>query len=290
MVSEVLGTEAFTIIQSIALNPGIAASFPWLSIQAQGWEQYRFTKLVFWYLYFTGSQTAGQVRLIPDYDALDPPPSSALASSSYQDVKVGAANANLDAALNPSSMFPMGPRKFIRNGPIANSDLKTYDAGNMFVSTNYAVADATPFGEIWVEYECEFFVPQIPVGGSSFIHSTSAAPTSSDILPSPTVVSGSLPVSVAGNVITFPAAGAYFVSLNQTASTSVTVSAPTTTGTFDASFNGFGYTISGSTTTDATLNVLVLVSAPSQTLSVNNVLVGGNGAILTISLLPPGSI
>jgi len=134
-IGNVQGTANFTQSFALALNPGIAATFPWLANMAQNWQAYRFKKLRFCYYTRTGSNVPGSVILCPDYNAQDGPPVSEQVIDSYEDAREDAPWKNIECILNPISMHLMGPKKFIRLGPLAaNQDLKTFDVGNMYLS------------------------------------------------------------------------------------------------------------------------------------------------------------
>jgi len=40
-VAQIMGTSAFTV-NTLAINPGLSSTFPWLSIEANGYNYYRF--------------------------------------------------------------------------------------------------------------------------------------------------------------------------------------------------------------------------------------------------------
>jgi len=117
LIGSITGSTGFTIAQQIALNPGLQASFPWLSTQAQGWEQYRFHMLRFCYYSRTGSSTPGSMMLVPDYDAADAAPATEQIASAYRDVEEQAPWVpEFCCALNVKAMHPDGTHKFIRTG------------------------------------------------------------------------------------------------------------------------------------------------------------------------------
>lgn len=165
LVGTVNGSIAFTASKFVC-NPGIAATFPWLSGQAAQWEQYRFNRLRFRYLTRTATTTVGSLIMAPDYDPSDAAPASELAISTYQDcVEDAVWVQELTCELNVDSMFPNGRRKFVRTGSVGAEDLKLYDAANFFLCTLEQVG-ASAIGKLWVEYDVDFFTPQTP-GSSS---------------------------------------------------------------------------------------------------------------------------
>jgi hypothetical protein len=156
LISSVVGQTAFTVIK-YSVNPGIAATFPLLSIQAPQWEQYRFLKLAFEYITRTATTTIGSVIMAPDYDAEDPAPISEAQLTGYQGAVEDAPWKNITCIVDCKSVTP-GPRKFIRSAAIAG-DIKVYDACNFF----FGVVDMTGnsgIGKLWVDYEVELSVPQ----------------------------------------------------------------------------------------------------------------------------------
>jgi hypothetical protein len=300
LIANIVGSGAFSVPFSFPLNPGMSQTFPWLSVIAQQWEQYRFNSLRFCYYTRTGTQTVGSLQLIADYDAADSAPISEFVASSYQDVVEDAPWKDIHCELMPSSLHAMGPKKYIRTGPLApNLDIKTYDCGTMFIGTTDA-SGTPPWGKLWVEYDVTFSVPQLSNGGlSNYFHATSSGPNSGFILPSPTVLSGTLPVSVLGEVITFPTPGVYLVTYSAATETSlelITVGSLVAGGgaALDPSFGsgGTGYNTSGSGTSSITQNAIIQTYANNQTLTFSNVFVDGGGGFseLVVSLLPSGAL
>lgn len=157
-IGSVLGSIAFTPV-GYALNPGIATTFPWLSTQAVGYELYRFIKLKFHYINRTSATVVGSVILAPDYDAADSPPTTESRVTTYAGAKEGSAWNDIECVLDPAAMNALGTRKFIRTG-FVGTDIKTFDSGNFFMCTTEQVGTDV-IGKLWVEYEVEFFTPQL---------------------------------------------------------------------------------------------------------------------------------
>lgn len=168
LIASVTGTTAFTVAQSFALNPGISATFPWLSVMAQTWEQYRFRSLRFCYYTRTGSNVPGSVILAPDYDAADAAPVSEQVASNYTDAAEDAPWKDIECVLTRLDMAGGQKRHFTRTGALAaNLDIKTYDVGQLHLCTIDGTAVA--WGKLWVEYDVEFFVPQLPPNGGALV-------------------------------------------------------------------------------------------------------------------------
>jgi len=291
LVASISGSPAFSVQQTLKLNPGLAETFPWLATQAQSWEEYKFHRLKFCYYTRTGSTTVGSIQLAPDYDAADDPPASEQIASSFEDVVEDAPWKDLECRLSPQAMFPMGPKKFIRSGALsANQDIKTYDAGQLFICCTDGAA--VGWGKLWVEYDVELFVPANAASGSAPAisqHITSAHPTTSSMLPTPVQQSGSANLfSVSGNVLTALQAGRFFLS-HVVRGTSWAPGAPVAAagGSLVSTYNtpnGFDVPGSGSSTV-AALNVL-FDAAVGSTLTLSGVVVAGTSSELFIARVP----
>jgi len=215
------------------------------------------------------------MMLIPDYDAADAAPSSEQIASSYRDVTeevpwVVEASCRLD----PSAMHEMGRRKFIRTGTLAaNLDVKTYDAGTFFVGTTDG--SATNWGKLWLEYDVELFVPQLPPAGISGdeVISGQTAISNTQIFGTAPVTTGSVVLATAAvNTVTILNPGSYFLSLRVAGTGTPVVSV---SGTAPAA-GGIGPTQSG--TTGAGYTASFTTTAPNQTVvyTVTNVVTSAN--------------
>lgn len=294
LVASVNGTVSFDVPVSLSLNPGLATTFPWLSTQAQGWERYRFHRLVFRYLTRTATSSAGSVMLVPDYDPADSEPTSEQIASAYEDAVEDAPWKDMSCDLRASAMHPLGPSKFVRTGPLSpNQDIKTYDVGNMFVCT--VDGTASPWGKLWAEYEVEFFTPQLsPVGGGSVLTAERGenTETPTDANPFGTIASlgtwksGDTPVyTITGKVLTFLKSGSYFVKARFVSSVSTTLAAPTLG--VGATFVGEGYQNSGSGGGSQGATTTIQLQAPAGgTITFNITISGGTGASLLVAKLP----
>jgi hypothetical protein len=266
------GTAAFTTSSTFALNPGVSSTFPWLANMAQNWETYRVNRMKVCYYTRTGSNTAGSVILVPDYDASDSTPISEQTASSYEDVQEDAPWKDIECVLRPAAMHNVGPRKFVRSGALsANQDIKLYDVGNMFIFTVDS-ATAASWGKLWIEYDITFYTPQLFPGGSNFSQiATLAATVGTDathLMGTSNVISGNLLISGTGNVLTAPnliVGGRYFVSLSLIG-TVITADALASVVGFAGDTNGFANCIN-STATASSIMATVTATATTGTLT-----------------------
>lgn len=166
LITSVVDSLNFAIVNAFHLNPGLRATFPWLSTQAVGWQSYRFNSLRFCYYTRCSTATPGSIMLIPEYDAGDTAPQSEQIASSYEDVAEDAPWKSIVAVMKPAAMDTIGPRHFIRTGGVpVGQDIKLFDVGQLFVAAVDG-AGATPVGKLWVEYDVTFYTPQLPPGGT----------------------------------------------------------------------------------------------------------------------------
>jgi len=293
LIGSVVGTVNFSTssLGPFSLNPGLSSTFPWLSTQAVGWEQYRFNKLNFCYYTRTGSNVPGSLMLIPDYDAADSAPVSEQIASAYEDVSEDIPWKDIKCTLRPAAMHPDGPKKYIRlSGLASNLDIKTYDVGTMFVGTTDGTA--VPWGKLWVEYDITLYTPQLPSSGSSissFQSYTSAAPTTANPFGvTPTLVPGSAALfTIAGSVLTFVAPGSFFV-VYLVLGTTVTNAANTVisaSGSFISWFGSAGPEESGSGSTNGTYT-MAINAVVGTTLTFSTTIVAGTNAELSVIRVP----
>jgi len=237
-LANLTGTAAWTLKNTYALNPGLPASFPWLSTQAQAWEMYKFNSIKFIFHTFAPTSTAGAVSLIPDYDAADGQPPNELAASSYQNMIEDACWKDIVCSLSPKAMSGIGKEHFVRITTISG-DIKTYDSGNFYVATSNSVG--TPaLGKLWVEYDVMLTVPtnvnSIVVGALSFQDITGSGQTSGNNFNSPVSQAGGPITTLAMNTLTFNYAGYWMVTYaSYISGGTTTYGAPSYTGVTSSS-------------------------------------------------------
>lgn len=158
LIGEVYGTNSNDpVVATYFINPGLTASFPRLSKEARVWEQYRVHSFQVSYLSAVGSTQAGIIILSPDYDPSDPEPTSEQQLANTEGARVGYPWAPFSIPLDVKAMHALGPRKFIREGPVPG-DIKTFDVCMLSVAA-VANQNASSLGRLWFEYDIEFFVP-----------------------------------------------------------------------------------------------------------------------------------
>jgi hypothetical protein len=156
--ASIAGSTTFTVQQTLALNPGLAATFSWLSVQAANWEQYQVHRLEAVYIPIAPTSSQGDIMLSPDYDASDPVPTTEVQAGNNAGTVQDSCWANVRLRLDQKAMMGLGPRRFVRQSAVAG-DVKTFDVGKLFVCTNNETGTSV-IGKLWLEYDIEFFVPQ----------------------------------------------------------------------------------------------------------------------------------
>ncbi len=158
LVASIVGSTTFDSSQKFSINPGLAASFPWLAPIAAQWQQYCFHRLQYRYVTRSSTASTGSIYLSPDYNPKETPPTTEQQASNTQDAVEDVIWKTIICVLDPKAMFPFGPRKQIRSTNVSG-DVSLYDAGRMFICVT-GESSTAEIGKLWVDYDVELFVPQ----------------------------------------------------------------------------------------------------------------------------------
>lgn len=149
-------------IDGVAINPGISASFPWLSQIAGRFESYTFNRLDFIYEPMVPTTQPGTVMMAIDFDAADNPPNSKQTQMSYQGAVRAAPWQPFKISAMHHNRVKMVTERYVRTGQVpANSDIKTYDVGDLYLGTVGTGGTTVTLGELYVEYTVTLRTPQI---------------------------------------------------------------------------------------------------------------------------------
>jgi len=158
-LGDIYGSVGFTT-QQWALNPGLS-HFRWLHRIASEFDFYRFEEVKLTYATDTGTSTNGSVFVALDYNASDEPPSSRGAIMDYAGATRNATWANFDYTANAASLNAFSKCRYVRQAGVPpNTDVKTYDAANIYVCTSGQTDDAA-IGEVYITYKVRFSAPHI---------------------------------------------------------------------------------------------------------------------------------
>lgn len=187
-VGELVGSTAFKVQKAIALNPGLRASFPWLSVLAGAYTEYRIRGMVFHYVPTSGAAVAstnpalGSVMFQTTYRATDVQP-----TSKQEMLNEYCANETVpcEPLAHPIECAPQeNPFKimYVRGTVVPTGDTPLlYDLGNTFIATSGMQTDNHVVGDVWVTYEIEFKKPvvtsSLSISKSLYFQFKPASPT-----------------------------------------------------------------------------------------------------------------
>jgi hypothetical protein len=299
-IGDVIATSstAFSIEYTLPLNPGISASFPWLSVIASQYQEYTWKGLIFEYKSVSGesvssSNTAlGSIVMSTNYRATAAAPTS----------KQLMLNEFFSTDDKPSDDFchpiECNPKEnpynvqYVRTGAVpAGEDQKTYDLGVTYLAiSGNPGSTGNVLGELWATYEVELRkpVPQATYGAniSSAHYQLTTTTTTNPFGTSRSLKFDNIGLSITnGGNIVFPAlsAGNYLVNVGwvgATAGTSVTMTTATTGASVpllwdsDTAPTSFGVGTANSVGVFTACVIIVPSSISTTTLSVAAVLTG----------------
>jgi hypothetical protein len=188
-IGDVTMTSAFTTT-TYAVNPGLQATFPWLSGMAASFQEYDICGMVFDYTPTSGQLSTattpalGNVTMACQYRADQPAFSSKLTMLNSE--------FSVDGRPSDNVLFPIecSPKEkplqiqYIRTNALGpNQDIKFYDLGIVTLATSGGNATQYVSGELWVTYDVILYKPTgsaISSGNPFQLNWESAAPTSAN--------------------------------------------------------------------------------------------------------------
>jgi hypothetical protein len=211
------------------LNPGIVTSFPWLSVIAQNFDQWRPNGVVVCFkstsaIYNGTNQALGTVIIASDYDLTDAAYSSKIEMENSEFAVSAKAS---DSILHPVECNVNERQvKVLKCRGVTNpsDNLQWYDLCNVQVASQGISGTSVTLGELWVTYDISFFKEQLygNLFGNSILAAegtgTTGITTSAYFGSNFALTSTStLSLTFTGTTITFPtnvSAGAYFVNMS----------------------------------------------------------------------------
>lgn len=237
-ITDITGSSLFAL-QAYNINPGLSATFPWLSTVANAFEEYKMHGLLFEFKStsadaLNSTNTAlGTVIMATEYNALHAPFTAKRDMENY-----------VYSTSSPPSVSALHPIEcardvsildefYVRNVPVPSSDIRFSDMGLFQLATVGMQASAV-IGELWVTYDIELLKPKLPdsftsSGPAHYVYNSAgpilpnpatSPPVSTNLfgLPSSARVAlmgtGITPVTLNTNTITFNNVGRYLVCLN----------------------------------------------------------------------------
>lgn len=176
-VRDIVSLSANYAVQSISVNPGIAALFPWLCSIALSYESYLFNSLSFEFESTSTTSDRGTVMMGIDFDAADSPPTSKQQLMAIHGSTRSSVWSHQCCTADQKDLRKFGVQRYVRNSsPIGTQDIKTYDVGNFHIGTQGT--GIITVGELYVTYDVTLHTPQ--PAGLNLLYGYNAKFTSSD--------------------------------------------------------------------------------------------------------------
>lgn len=157
------GFEGFTL----ALNPGLSATFPWLSQIARNFELYQFHGLIFEFK--TTSATAvsstntalGTVVMATQYNSQKDDFASKMEMEAYEFCTSTVPCHSMIHPVECKPIYNSLARYYVRTSPVQELfNILQYDLGKMQIASQGMQAQST-IGELWVSYDVELLKPRL---------------------------------------------------------------------------------------------------------------------------------
>jgi len=261
---------------SFKINAANSGLFPWLAPLAAQFQQYRFNGLVFEYRTMSSDITAGgalgTVVFATDYDAIDSAYTSKLQMENSQYATSVKPSNSMIHAIECAPALTASKMLYCRdsvNSTTATTDARFFELGNFQVATTgLPGTTGQVLGELWATYDVSLFKPEIATvsGGNTENVSASVGVSKTVAFGTAPVLTGNNLFSVSVNTMTIFTPGSYIMTI---------ATAGTVFGGTVISGTAAVTTIAGvgplpGTLTSNLLNIRVTVSAPNQTVIIDN--------------------
>jgi hypothetical protein len=165
-LTDIVGSTGFSI-QSYNINPGLVATFPYLSQVALNFETYRLNGLIFEYRPTSGSAIStssaalGTVIMATNYDPAD---NLFLNKQQMDSYEFSTSCVPFESMIHPVECKPFSnvlDTQYVRTGSVpAGEDIQFYDRGLFQIATQ-GMQSAYTVGELWVSYDIQLLKPRI---------------------------------------------------------------------------------------------------------------------------------
>lgn len=214
-LGEIDGSTGFSVQSILPLNPGVSATFPWLSAVAARFQEYALKGAVFHFVPTSGTAISstnaalGSVMFQTTYRATDVQPSSKVEMLNEYWATEGRPCDMITHAIECDPKENPFNIHYIRNGVLGPDENQLlYDLGTTYVATNGMQAAGQTVGDLWITYEVELKKPVVAsevadparAGG---VYAPSTSLSAYFDAPNPQY-SGNIPFSVAARTITLP--------------------------------------------------------------------------------------
>lgn len=243
-IMDIEATTDFTV-QTLAINPALEESFPWLATVAEAFEEYEFRGLVYEFksmssdalLSATTSTALGTVIMATQYNSLNPSFTTKVQMENYEFANSSKPSCDFLHPVECKRSLTPVTHLYTRSGPAAaGGDLRLYDLGEFQIATQGMQAASGVIGELWCTFEIELYKPKLIDDENQILSArwrltnvTNASPLGSGAA----VIQddSTLECEITGGTITFPATlteGKFRINYN-CVGTSAAVTTPTIT-------------------------------------------------------------
>lgn len=177
-IGDVYASSSFQVT-TYPINPGLLRTFPWVSQQADSYEQYKFRGLVFEFksmssdavLSTSASSALGTVVMSTQYNVLDSPFTDKRTMENYEYANSCKPSQSMLHPIECKMSQTSVSELYVRGGEVSTGDLRLYDLGDFSIAVqgmqNAAVGQV--IGELWCSYELEFYKPKLLVGSGALL-------------------------------------------------------------------------------------------------------------------------
>lgn len=166
-IAQIRGSTGFAVQNSFVLNPGLAATFPWLSTIAGSFQEYKFKGIVFHYIPSSGTAVSGTnaalgtVMLQTSYRSSDTAPQS---KTELLNEYWSGETVPCDTVAHPIECDPNENPfnvQYVRTSSVvpAGDSTLLYDLGVTHVAVAGQQVSGNTLGDLWVTYEVELKKP-----------------------------------------------------------------------------------------------------------------------------------
>jgi hypothetical protein len=167
-LQDINSTTVFTN-QSFDLNPGLVATFPWLSQLAVGFEQYKFRGLVFEFkslssdsIVTSSNGALGAVIMATQYNALNANFPDKKTMENYEFANSDKPSRSFFHPVECKASLTTVTNLYVRSSAVpSNADQRLYDLGNFQIATVGMQSATGVLGELWCTYEIELYKPKL---------------------------------------------------------------------------------------------------------------------------------
>jgi len=154
-----MNNNAFDLMDSFALNPGLQKTLPWGFAIANQFEKWLMRRMKYVWEPRCPDTTVGSVLMVCDYDSRD------TAYSTYTQAANAAGSIEknpykrIDLNINPKMTQTINKMMVRAAGQPSNTDIRMYDAGVMYLFFLNESSSTPIVGDLFVEYELELYQP-----------------------------------------------------------------------------------------------------------------------------------